>query len=151
MADTETETEMEDMVVDDRARTIHAKEDTRAMGTMKILASFEGIRGSETLCGLSCGGSLESSVFSPFITWGKRFLDALSSKVNPPPSHSFAQFWTYIPAITSLTGTKHMVTRPSPTDHLTYLLLWDSLVSESLPLLCFPLLFPRLRRGWICS
>jgi len=89
MADTETETGMEDMA-DDRARTIRARGDTKGMGTKKILASFEGIRCGETSCGLSCGGSFESSIFPPFITRGKRFLDALSSKVKPSPQNASA-------------------------------------------------------------
>lgn len=86
-ADTETETEMEDMV-DDHAKKIHGREAMRAVGMKKILASCEGIRRSETSCGLSCGLSFESSVFPPFITWGKRFLDTISSKVTLPSSPS---------------------------------------------------------------
>jgi hypothetical protein len=62
MADIETETAG---MVDDHGRTILGREDTKAMDTKRILANFEGIRGSETSCGLSCGGSFESSVFPP--------------------------------------------------------------------------------------
>jgi DNA-binding transcriptional regulator YiaG len=63
MEDTATEmvAEMVDMV-DDREKTIHGREATKAMGTTRILASCEDIRRSRTAFSLSCGGF--SRVFS---------------------------------------------------------------------------------------
>jgi hypothetical protein len=52
------------MAVDHEMTTL-GREHMKAMGTKKILASCEDIRGSETSCGLSCGGSFEYSVFLP--------------------------------------------------------------------------------------
>jgi hypothetical protein len=56
---------MEDMVDGRHAMTIHGREDTRAMGTKKILASFEGIRGSETLWVCLVVGLLSLQSFLP--------------------------------------------------------------------------------------
>ncbi len=74
------ETEMEDTVADHGKKT-HEKDSTKATDTKRILVSCEDIRCSGTSFGLSCGGFPEYSVFLPFITRGKRFFDAISTKV----------------------------------------------------------------------
>lgn len=66
--------------VADLERTSQERELTKAVATRRILASCEDIRCSETSLGLSCGGFLEYSVFPPFLTRGKRFFDAISTK-----------------------------------------------------------------------
>lgn len=74
---TATEIAMVDIVVADLARMIPGRDLTKAMGTRRIPENCEDIRCSEASFGLSCGGFFEHSVFLPFITRGKRFLDAI--------------------------------------------------------------------------
>jgi hypothetical protein len=79
------ETEMEDMAAG-HAMTIRGREGTKAMGTKKTPESYGGTRAARhhAVCLVVGLLSLQSSVFPPFITWGKRFLDAFSGKVKLP-------------------------------------------------------------------
>lgn len=72
----EMDLETEDMAAD-HAKTNHERDLMTAMVMRKILASYEGIRYNRTAGWVqqSCGGFFESSIFPPFFTRGKRFLD----------------------------------------------------------------------------
>jgi len=83
---------MEVMAVDHHVMMSRQGRDSmRAMVTKRILASCEDTRYNTAVIvqGLSCGGSLEYSVFPPFIKRGKRFLDANFVKVVLPSPHTY--------------------------------------------------------------
>jgi hypothetical protein len=96
--------------VDDHAKRIRENEKETATDTTRILANCEDIRSTERQWVCCCGGFLEYSVFLPFITRGKRFPEAISTKVVLPSP--------YLPPTFTVLGRQKnvfgliMVTRP---------------------------------------